>query len=278
MEIVDHHITRRPRDVGIAELDAALEWVSDCLGRPLQGRLIEYRRTLRQVLRRARENKIELLASELSETDFLNTVFEAETLIQVWKAFCSNPPTKIADKLKIIIKSVPFARDEGEETQARNAVFELQLGVLLVERGTAVQAVQFENPTDLSVDFNGYRFLIECKRVQTANAILGNIQKAESQLTKWISQDSTNQLRGIIAIDASKIFHLTFRGHPLFPRSVIGRSLLPSSFLVAENDRELVSESLKADFDRQDLTEVIGPNRQFETLRDCLAAYASRTR
>ena len=34
-----------------------------------------------------------------------------------------------------------------------------------------------------------------------------------------------------------------------------------------------ISESLKADLDRQGLTEVIGPNRQFETLRDCLAAY-----
>jgi SulP family sulfate permease len=34
-----------------------------------------------------------------------------------------------------------------------------------------------------------------------------------------------------------------------------------------------LSESLKADLDRQGLTEVIGPNRQFETLRECLAAY-----
>jgi sulfate permease, SulP family len=39
-----------------------------------------------------------------------------------------------------------------------------------------------------------------------------------------------------------------------------------------------ISQSLKADLDRQGLTEVIGPNRQFETLRECLAAYASRTR
>jgi sulfate permease, SulP family len=39
-----------------------------------------------------------------------------------------------------------------------------------------------------------------------------------------------------------------------------------------------ISESLKADLDHQGLSEVIGPNRQFETLRECLAAYASRTR
>ena len=39
-----------------------------------------------------------------------------------------------------------------------------------------------------------------------------------------------------------------------------------------------ISESLKADLNRHGLTEVIGPNRQFETLRECLAAYASRTR
>jgi sulfate permease, SulP family len=34
-----------------------------------------------------------------------------------------------------------------------------------------------------------------------------------------------------------------------------------------------ISKSLKSDLDRQGLTEIIGPNRQFETLRDCLAAY-----
>jgi sulfate permease, SulP family len=36
-----------------------------------------------------------------------------------------------------------------------------------------------------------------------------------------------------------------------------------------------LSQSLKADLDRQGLTEVIGLNRQFETLRDCLKAYES---
>ena len=34
-----------------------------------------------------------------------------------------------------------------------------------------------------------------------------------------------------------------------------------------------LSENLKTDFDRQGLTEVIGPKRQFDTLRECLAAY-----
>ncbi len=38
-----------------------------------------------------------------------------------------------------------------------------------------------------------------------------------------------------------------------------------------------ISESLKADLDRQGLSEVIGPNQQFDTLRECLAAYTLRT-
>jgi sulfate permease, SulP family len=37
-------------------------------------------------------------------------------------------------------------------------------------------------------------------------------------------------------------------------------------------------EGLKADIDRLGLTKVIGTDRQFETLRECLAAYASRPR
>ena len=34
-----------------------------------------------------------------------------------------------------------------------------------------------------------------------------------------------------------------------------------------------VSPSLRADLDRQELTDAIGPNRMFETLRECLVAY-----
>jgi anti-anti-sigma regulatory factor len=38
-----------------------------------------------------------------------------------------------------------------------------------------------------------------------------------------------------------------------------------------------ISRSLKGDLDRQGLTEIIGPDRQFETLRECLAAYEARS-
>jgi hypothetical protein len=34
-----------------------------------------------------------------------------------------------------------------------------------------------------------------------------------------------------------------------------------------------INQNLRADLDRQELTEVIGPARMFETLRECLAAY-----
>ena len=37
-----------------------------------------------------------------------------------------------------------------------------------------------------------------------------------------------------------------------------------------------ISQSLKADLDRQGLNEVIGPDRQFETLRECLADYETK--
>jgi MFS superfamily sulfate permease-like transporter len=39
-----------------------------------------------------------------------------------------------------------------------------------------------------------------------------------------------------------------------------------------------ISQSLKADLDRQGLTEAIGPDLQFETLRECLVAYEARLR
>jgi hypothetical protein len=38
-----------------------------------------------------------------------------------------------------------------------------------------------------------------------------------------------------------------------------------------------ISASLKADLERQDLAEVIGQSREFETLRECLAAYEAKS-
>ena len=37
-----------------------------------------------------------------------------------------------------------------------------------------------------------------------------------------------------------------------------------------------INQNIRADLDRQELTEVIGPTRMFETLRECLAAYEGR--
>ena len=36
-----------------------------------------------------------------------------------------------------------------------------------------------------------------------------------------------------------------------------------------------INQNLRADLDRQELTEVIGPTRMFETLRECLVTYAN---
>jgi sulfate permease, SulP family len=37
-----------------------------------------------------------------------------------------------------------------------------------------------------------------------------------------------------------------------------------------------INQNFRADLDRQELTEVIGPTRRFETLRECLAAHEGR--
>jgi sulfate permease, SulP family len=37
-----------------------------------------------------------------------------------------------------------------------------------------------------------------------------------------------------------------------------------------------INQNFRADLDRQELTEVIGPSQMFETLRECLTAYQSR--
>jgi sulfate permease, SulP family len=93
-----------------------------------------------------------------------------------------------------------------------------------------------------------------------------NIDRFAIQARKLVSQ-SPSPVRWLV-VDAGAITHIDYTA---------GGALKELDEDLARRGVTLIlahlNEGLKANLDRQRLTEVIGPDRQFETLRECLAAY-----
>jgi len=98
-----------------------------------------------------------------------------------------------------------------------------------------------------------------------------NVDRFATQARK-LATESPSPVRWLV-VDAGAITHIDYTA---------GGGLKELDEDLARRGVTLVlahlNQSLKADLDRQGLTDVIGPNRQFETLRECLEAYEARLR
>ena len=234
-------ITRYSQTSVAADLDGAIDWLSRLLGREARGRIRKYQSTLSNVLQRALENRFDILRKDLSDQDFVNTYFEARAIIDVWKAFSGRESAQLIDKLRKVLKGNEFTEDEGK-VEGRNTLFELEIAGLFIRVGLGAD---FGDPNpDVMTRLGNVPLYCECKRVQTPWALAGNFEEAESQLRDALAKVSTEPKPfGIIAVNASKIWHLGLDNVPRFPSAIINGLEFPSYIVVAANDEELSKEA-----------------------------------
>lgn len=95
----------------------------------------------------------------------------------------------------------------GPLADARNKFVELELAAFMGTSGLNI--VGFD---DLRFEFEGAKFLVECKRPYSANGLRRNIEKAYSQVSRKLG--STNE-RGIVAIAVDKVYDLDSKLQPV---------------------------------------------------------------
>lgn len=86
---------------------------------------------------------------------------------------------------------------DGPTIQARDAIFELELGCRLRAKGVSLTGFD-----DIEFEFQGVRVNVQCKRLHSAKTLQPNLDKACMQIARWI----TGQTRGLVAIGMDKIF------------------------------------------------------------------------
>jgi hypothetical protein len=193
-----------------------------------ENRFQTYRSTFSKVFRRLLENRTDLIPHQ----DYIETRFEANALVQVWKHFQSDQSPLFREKLRIVVRGATFTSSEGRKTEPRDILFELETAALLKSWGLAVQ---LGPSTDLSFKFRAVPILCECKRVHTPNAFGRNFEIAEGQLRDELEDQPPSAL-GLIAVDVSRIVHLDVAGLERYPSTNHGSITLPSNMVAVQNE------------------------------------------
>lgn len=123
---------------------------------------------------------------------------------------------------------------EGEKTEPRDILFELETAALFKSWGLPVQLGE---SADLSFEFNGISVLCECKRLQTTKAFGRNLKIADSQLRDALKERPWPQnALGMIVIDVSRIVHLDAAGFQRYQPTPYGELSLPSNMVAVQNE------------------------------------------
>jgi hypothetical protein len=228
------------------EFDRALDWLENVVGVSSKGRFQTYRATLSRVFRRLLENRSELIPADIPPSEYIETRFEVQGLVEIWRQFRTDQSRLLAEKLRIVVRGTPLTSSEGRKTEPRDILFELEMAALLKSWGLAVELGQ---ATDLTFEFKSVPILCECKRIQTPNALSSNLQIAESQLRDALKKPENPQSTlGIIALDVSLIAHLDEAGAERYPLIDYGAFSLPSNMVVVK-DRVQFEQAVKLRLD-----------------------------
>lgn len=93
----------------------------------------------------------------------------------------------------------------GVAADARNIFLELELAAYMSSAGFRISGFD-----DLEFEFEGFRYLVECKRPFSERALDRNIEGAYNQLRKKMDGERS---RGIVAISVEKVFYLDQKFH-----------------------------------------------------------------
>jgi hypothetical protein len=229
---VHPQIRKQSHAAANAEYDCALDWLHNIVGSV--GRFRTYQATFSRVFHRVLENRRESIPDDISPADYVETRFEANALISIWRQFQSDKSPLLTEKLKIVVRGAPLTSSEGEKTEPRDILFELETAALFKSWGLPVQ---LGHSADLSFEFKGVPVLCECKRVQTPKAFGRNLQVAGSQLRDALKEPAWPQnALGMIAIDVSRIVHQDVSGFERYPPTTYGAFSLPSNMVAVLNE------------------------------------------
>jgi len=195
------------------ELNEAVQQASDWLssiGIDVAGtRMSEYRKNITllvDLLGRGNRDDLNRLYPTM-----VNSLYEANEWINIYRGLETVKNENLIAKLEELLKGPEWFIDEkisSSSNRSRNIAFELIITSRIAARGIQPD---FATPADLAFPLNAKKLIVECKRPQSTSAVEKNIKAATKQLNRRFQTSIARNLRGIVAIDISKVGNPSFK-------------------------------------------------------------------
>jgi len=191
------------------DVEKAAEWLSDMGLDFLITRIGEYRKNINLLVDLHEKGNYEEM-NRLYPT-LVNSLYEANEWIKIYRGLAFLKNQSLVKKLHDFLKGPEWFIDEktsSASNRPRNVAFEL-----LIASSVATNGIQpdFATHSDIAFPLGRKNIFIECKRPQSLSTIEKNIKSATKQLKRRFQSAIRSNLRGIVAIDISKVSNPDFK-------------------------------------------------------------------
>lgn len=187
----------------------AVDWLSNIGIDVTRTRMGEYRKNITLLVDLLKKDNRDDL-NRLYPT-MVNSLYEANEWINIYRGLEKVKSENLVAKLEELLKGPEWFIDENissSSNRSRNTAFELIITSRIAARGIQPD---FATLSDLSFSLNAKKLIVECKRPQSASAVEKNIKTASKQLKRRFQTSIKRNLRGIVAIDISKVGNPSFK-------------------------------------------------------------------
>jgi hypothetical protein len=184
------------------DIESMCQWLESLSIGIEQNRVACYRKTFATIAEHIQNDTVSELQKSIDFAKQADNFHDASEVILIHQQLGEyDGPAFKRTLAQAVNGPTSLAAERPQSSDARNKVFEL---VMAAQFRAARAPVKFVDPADAIITVDHIKCFVECKRIQTENALKDRVHQASSQIRDRLNQQASAKPRGIIAIDISK--------------------------------------------------------------------------
>jgi aspartyl-tRNA(Asn)/glutamyl-tRNA(Gln) amidotransferase subunit B len=185
----------------LKNLREARNWAEQIGGREILGRFREYEGNIEALIRARESSNLDTFVKAKGNDVLMWSLAESMEVGDLPDALRNVEPSILKDRLRRAFRGpiIPVGED-ANTNDARNIMFELVLASFLSSAGFDVS---LRKEVDIEASVENYRFVVECKRLQSEKRFGEQLGKACEQIGGVLDKDPA--ALGLIAVDITKL-------------------------------------------------------------------------
>ncbi len=184
------------------ELEKACKWLESLGINYSKTRLNKYKALFSDLARFQSENQLERFNEKYKFEYWVNAAHEVAELTRIYRGLAGVNDNNLNARLKDSLDGHELYLLDAQNRSGRDFTFELSIASKFYKAG---YSINFGHEADLQLEFNGFTFYVECKRLKSYKQAQKRIKEGLYQLINRYSQSSTPELtRGLLCVSIGK--------------------------------------------------------------------------